>query len=125
LWSVYHRTYDSVFCLIPAALLVDFAIRKRFVAFSRFWLSGLVLLIISIPGLLVDRLKFDPTNPTDNPFIFLGLHVERLLVFGMFWSLLYLILKADDVEGESDIEPRRDEERPVTSLTPAHESQRL
>jgi hypothetical protein len=125
LWSVYHRTYDSVFCLIPAALLVDFAIRKRFVAFSRFWLGGLVLLIISIPGLLVDRLKFDPANPTDNPLIFLGLHVERLLVFGMFWSLLYLIWKANDIEGESDIEPRRDGERPVISLTPAPESPRL
>src|SRR5262245_45864623 len=50
LWSVYHRTYDSVACLLPAALLTDLLIKKRFVGFSRFWLAGLGLLIVSISG---------------------------------------------------------------------------
>lgn len=98
LWSVYHRAYDSVFCLLPAALLTDLVMRKRFVVFSRICLGGLALLIISFPGLLVERLKMDPANPTDNPFFFLGLHAERLLVFGMFWAILILIWKAGDVD---------------------------
>ena len=98
LWSVYHRTYDSVLCLLPAALTVDFLVHKRFIAFSRFWLAGLGLLIISIPGVLVDRLKMSPGDPSGNPFLMLGLHIERLLVFGMFWSLLFVIWKARDTD---------------------------
>jgi hypothetical protein len=96
LWSVYHRTYDSVFCLLPAAMLTDFLINKRFVAFSRFWLGALGLLVVSIPGLLVDRLKLDPTSFAGNPFFLLGLHIERILVFGMFWSVLFLMWKTRD-----------------------------
>jgi Glycosyltransferase family 87 len=94
LWSVYHRTYDSVLCLLPAALMVDFLIHKRFITFSRFWLAGLGLLIISIPGVLVDRLKMSAGDPSGNPVLMLGLHIERLLVFGMFWSLLFVMWKA-------------------------------
>jgi Glycosyltransferase family 87 len=94
LWSVYHRTYDSVLCLLPAALMVDFLIHKRFITFSRFWLAGLGLLIISIPGVLVDGLKMSAGDPSGNPVLMLGLHIERLLVFGMFWSLLFVMWKA-------------------------------
>lgn len=96
LWSVYHRTYDSVFCLIPAALLTGFLVHKRFVAFSRFWLGALALLIISVPGLLVDRLKLDPQSHSGNPLFLLGVHIERLLVFGLFWSLLFLMWTTND-----------------------------
>lgn len=116
LWSVYHRTYDSVFCLLPAALLVDFAIRRRFVAFSRFWLGALGLLIVSIPGLLVDRLKLDPASFPGNPFFLLGLHIERILVFGMFWSILFLIWKTRDTGNLalSDVNYETEKVAPIT-----------
>jgi hypothetical protein len=94
LWSVYHRTYDSVLCLLPAALMVDFLVHKRFIRFSRFWLAGLGLLIVSIPGVLVERLQMTAEDLSGNPLLMLGLHVERLLVFGMFWSLLFVMWKA-------------------------------
>ena len=107
LWSVYHRTYDSVFCLLPAALMVDFLVHKRFVTFSRFWLAGLGLLIVSIPGVLVDRLQMSAGGLSGNPLLMLGLHIERLLVFGMFWSLLFIMWKdrtSDLPENELDQE---------------------
>jgi hypothetical protein len=97
-WSVYHKTYDSVLCLLPAVLLIDLLVQRRFVFFSRFWLAGLGLLIISIPGLLIDRLKIDPSVISSNPLLLLGVHVERLLMFGMFCSLIYLMWKTADVE---------------------------
>jgi len=111
LWAVYHRTYDSVMCLIPAALLADFLTRKRFVAFSRFWLAGLGLLILSIPGVLVYRLKIGAADLSGNLLLMLGLHIERLLVFGMFWSLMFLMWRAANVSTEPD-----------PALTPALES---
>jgi len=116
LWSVYHRTYDSVFCLLPAALLVDFAIRRRFVAFSRFWLGALGLLVISIPGLLVDRLKLDPSSFARNPLFVFGLHIERLLVFGMFWSILFLMWKTTDTDTSlvNDVDHEANEVATVT-----------
>ncbi|HEY3138653.1 MAG TPA: glycosyltransferase family 87 protein [Blastocatellia bacterium] len=98
LWSVYHKTYDSVLCLLPAVLLIDLLVQRRFVFFSRFWLAGLGLLIISIPGLLIDRLKIDPSVISSDPLLLLGVHVERLLMFGMFCSLIYLMWKTADVE---------------------------
>jgi hypothetical protein len=94
LWSVYHRTYDSIFCLLPAALMVDLLIHKRCITFSRFWLAGLGLLIVSIPGVLVDRLQMSPGDLSASPLLMLGLHIERLLVFWMFWSLLFVMWKA-------------------------------
>jgi hypothetical protein len=97
LWAVYHRTYDSVFCLLPAALFTDLLMKRRFERFSGFWLGSLGLLVLSIPGLLVARLKMDSAN-LSSPLFFLGLHAERLLVFGMFWSLVVLMWKA----GHSD-----------------------
>jgi hypothetical protein len=111
LWSVYHRTYDSVMCLLPASLLTEWLVRKRHVAFSRFWLAALGLLILSIPGFLVDRLKMNPADMASNPLLMFGLHIERLLVFGMFWSLLFLMWKAGNASDEAEI-----------SLTPVPES---
>lgn len=95
LWSSYHRTYDAVICILPAALLIDFLVRKRFVAFSRLWLVGLGFFIISIPGLLTERLKLDPTIVSANPLGWLGLHIERLIIFGLFCSLMGLLWKPD------------------------------
>jgi hypothetical protein len=116
LWSVYHRTYDSVLCLIAAAMLTDFLIHKRFVAFSRFWLGALGLLVVSVPGLLVDRLKLDPSSFTRNPLFLLGLHIERLLVFGMFWSLLFLMWKTRDTGNSlvNDVDHEAERVDPVT-----------
>ena len=96
LWSVYHRTYDSVLCLIPAAMLAGFLVNKRFITFARFWLGAFCLLIVSVPGLLIDRLKLDPQSHSGNPLFVFGLHIERLLVFGLFWSLLVLMWQTTD-----------------------------
>lgn len=122
LWSIYHRTYDSVMCLLPAALLVDFLIRKRFVAFSRFWLAGLGLLIISIPGVVVDRLKMSPADLSNNPLLTLGLHIERLLVFGMFWSLMFLMWRASNISETPEHELVDNGYETVASLTAGPES---
>ncbi|HEV8487900.1 MAG TPA: glycosyltransferase family 87 protein [Blastocatellia bacterium] len=91
LWSAYHRVYDSVICILPAALLIDFVVRKKLVGFSRFWLGGLGLLTLSLPGLLTERLHLDAAELSGNPAGWLGLHIERLLVFGLFWSLLFVM----------------------------------
>ena len=118
LWSIYHRAYDSVLCLLPAALLVDFLVQKRFVAFSRFWLAALGLLIVSIPGVLVDRLKMSPADLANNPLLFLGLHIERLLVLGMFWSLMFLMWKAGKIRGQrSEVRGQKSEVRAVSGGT--------
>jgi hypothetical protein len=110
LWSVYHRTYDSVLCLVPAALMVDFLNHNKFVKFSRFWLAGLGLLIVSIPGILADRLQMTAQDLAGNPLLMLGLHIERLLVFGMFWSLLFLMWKARISDlSENELDREKDE----------------
>jgi Glycosyltransferase family 87 len=112
LWMAYHRTYDSVLCILPAALLIDFLLRRRFVRFSRFWLAGLGLLIISIPGFLTERVGLSEESLTHNPAGLLGLHVERLLVFGLFLSLLWLLWRSDPA-------PLTDDSiQPLAPLTP-------
>ena len=122
LWSCYHRTYDAVICLLPAALLVDMIVRKKFVGFGLFWLSGLGLLILSIPGVLIDRLKMSAISSSDNLVLMLGAHIERLLIFGMFWSLLYLLWQ-DSRRGEaSEMQPADSIPLPVPALTTVHES---
>ncbi|MGB7624415.1 MAG: glycosyltransferase family 87 protein [Terriglobia bacterium] len=91
LWTVYHRVHDSVLCVIPAALLVDFVVKGRFVPWSKCCLAALGLLAISIPGVLTARLKFSETQLSASVLGFLGLHIERMLVFGLFWTLLVLL----------------------------------
>ena len=76
---------------------MDLLVRKRFVAFSRFWLAGLALLIISIPGILVNRLKLSPAALSNNTLLALGIHIERIMVFGMFWSLIFLMWRGKEV----------------------------
>ena len=94
LWSAYHRTYDSALCLVPAALLVDWLTRGRSVRFSRFWLAGLALFIVSVPGLLTQRLRLGEDALKSNLAGLLGLHIERILVFGLFASLLWVMWKS-------------------------------
>jgi len=125
LWSVYHRTYDSVFCLVPAALFVDFLVRERFVRFSKFWLAALGLLIFSVPGVLVDRLQLDANAPGRNPLFLFGVHIERLLVFGMFWSLLFVIWKApaDEFRDDQLVRAKEDQDEIQTAIATSSECQ--
>jgi glycosyl transferase family 87 len=91
LWFVYHRTYDSVMCIIPAAFLIDLLVRRKLRVFATICLSALGLLAVSIPGLLRERLHLEVGALSANPLGFLGLHLERILIFGLFWSLLILL----------------------------------
>lgn len=90
LWSVYHRTYDLVLCLLPAALFIDLLTRKNWIGFSLGWLAALGLLIINIPGLLVYKLRLSGDSLA-TPLGLIGLHSERIMIFAMFWSLLFLL----------------------------------
>lgn len=115
LWAVYHRTYDSVLCLLPAALMIDCLVKQNFVAFSRFWLAGLALLVVSLPGLLTDRLGLSGTAISNNLLLMLEVHFERLLVFGMFWSLMFLMWKAGKIRSKkSEAGRMTDDGGPVT-----------
>jgi hypothetical protein len=98
LWFVYHNTYDSVLCILPAAVLMSFIARKKFLPFSVGWLSAMCLFALSVPGLLTERLHFTTESLSGSPAGLLGLHIERLLVFGMFWSFLFYLRKADKVK---------------------------
>lgn len=95
MWAAYHRTYDSVLCLVPAAVLIGFYRRKILARYSLFWLGALGLFVINLPGLLADRLNLS-ANDLSNPLGFLGLHIERLMVFVFFWSLLWVVWKSDE-----------------------------
>ncbi len=95
LWAAYHRTYDSVMCIVPAAVLIGFYRQKVFPRYSLFWLGALGLFIINLPGLLTDRLNLNAAD-LSNPLGFIGLHIERLMVFAFFWSLLWVAWKTDE-----------------------------
>jgi uncharacterized BrkB/YihY/UPF0761 family membrane protein len=82
-------------CLLPAALFIDFIVRKRLLHFSRICLAGLFLIALSIPGVLTSRLGIAEETLSNSIFGLIGLHIERVLVFGMFWSLLVLLWKVD------------------------------
>ena len=88
LWWSYHRVYDSVICVLPAALLIDFIVREVRLRFSWFWLGALGLLIISLPGLLTERFHLNATELSGNLLGWFGIHSERLMIFALFWSLL-------------------------------------
>jgi hypothetical protein len=106
LWAAYHRVYDSVMCILPAALLIDLMVRKRLVGFSRFWLAGLGLLAVSLPGLLTERLQLKPEELSSTPAGWLGLHIERLLVFGLFWSLVFVMWRRSEAIGRKPVAAR-------------------
>ena len=91
LWSVYHRTYDAVLCVIPAALLIDFVVRRRHLAFSAAALGGLSLLALSLPGLLTERLGLKAEVLSHNVLGFVGLHLERFIILGLFCGLLVVL----------------------------------
>jgi hypothetical protein len=106
LWFVYHNTYDSVLCILPAAFLMNLIIRKKNLAFSIFWLSAMSLFAFSIPGLLTERLQSSRETLSANPAGLLGLHIERLLVFAMFLSFLFALWKDEAVKRDSDGLPK-------------------
>jgi Glycosyltransferase family 87 len=91
LWYVYHRTYDSVLCTLPAAVFVDFLARRIFPKLAVISLAVLSLLVISVPGLLEDRLHLAVEDLLAHPAGVLALNLERLLVFGMFCCLLVFL----------------------------------
>ncbi len=91
LWYVYHRTYDSVLCILPAAIFVDFLVGKIFPRLAVISLAVLSLFIISVPGLLIERLHLKAEDLLAHPAGVLGLNLERLLVFGMFWYVLVFL----------------------------------
>lgn len=95
LWSVYHKTYDSVLCVIAAAILIDLVVRRNYVWFGVFGLTSLALFALSIPGLLLDRLGLDASRLAGNTFGFVGIHLERTIVLCLFVSFLILLGRAD------------------------------
>ncbi|MFY9611800.1 MAG: glycosyltransferase family 87 protein [Blastocatellia bacterium] len=101
LWSLYHRVYDSVLCILPAAVLIGNIVQRRYTLFSLIGLTSLALLVVSIPGLLTVRLALGAETLSKSPIGFLGLHLERLLMFGMFCSFLLLLWNTPRREEES------------------------
>ena len=91
LWIVYHRPYDSVICILPAALLIGFITKREYINFGKVCLAALGLFIVSFPGLLTERLHLRVEDLSSSPIGFLGLHSERIIVFGLFCSLLVLL----------------------------------
>lgn len=100
LWAVYHRTYDSVLYIIPIALLVDFLMRGKYKTFSVVWLAATGLLVLSIPGLLTSRLGIPQETITQSTILLAAVHIERILTFGMFGSLLVLLWKAGSIRSQ-------------------------
>lgn len=102
LWMVYHRTYDSVLYIMPIALLIDFLVHREWRAFSGFWLAATGLLVLSLPGLLTSRLGLSEGMITQSTPGLVAVHVERILTFGMFASLLFLLWKADPIKSQNE-----------------------
>lgn len=105
LWFIYHRIYDAVICVIPAAAFADLIIRNRHRRIGVACMAGLALFAISIPGLLTERLHLSAESLAANPAGFVGLHFERLLVFGMFCGLLVLLSKLRMANSVAQTEP--------------------
>ncbi len=107
LWSSYHRSYDSVLCLIAVAAMIELHRRGVMIGLSRFWLAALGLLIVNIPGALTDRLNLSESE-LSGPLGFAGLHIERLLMFGFFWSLVWALWRGESGAGKAEeIDGRR------------------
>lgn len=93
LWFVYHRIYDAVILVIPAAGFADLMVRGTTRRVGIACVAILALFAVSIPGLLTERLHLSSANLSANPAGFVGVHFERFLVFGMFCWLLVLLSK--------------------------------
>jgi hypothetical protein len=93
LWVVFHRPYDSVLLIIPAAVLIDLRGQPDAKRAAEWGLGLLGLFALSIPGILADRLGLDPTAVASNPLGLAGLHLERLVVLGLFSLMILLMIR--------------------------------
>jgi len=117
LWFVYHRIYDAVICIVPAAVFADLIIRDKHRKIGVACMAGLALFATSIPGLMTERLHLSADSLAANPAGFAGLHFERLLVFGMFCFLLVLLSKfGPGVLKDSPADSSIDNDRPHISV---------
>jgi Glycosyltransferase family 87 len=96
LWPMYHRVYDAVLLIVPAAMLIDLLVRGQHRRFSVGWLIGLGLFAFSIPGVIEGRFGALRSGPLLSLLGAAGAHLERGIVFGLFWSLLFLLWKNDE-----------------------------
>jgi hypothetical protein len=90
LWSVYHRSYDAVVCIVPLAVFVRNLRRSESVGVSLALLALLVPFMVGVPGLLTDRLKLAPQQLA-SPVAQAGLHLERVTVLLLFCACLWLL----------------------------------
>jgi len=93
LWTVYHRIYDVVLCIVPAAIMIRFYLRGTHRRFAIFWLCALAVLVADPPGVLADRFGFSVEALNSSLAGWLGLNIERIVVFTMFWSMIVLLWK--------------------------------
>jgi hypothetical protein len=105
LWFVYHRIYDAVILVIPAAMFAELIVRGTRRRVGVACVAILALFAVSIPGLLTERLLLSVASLSANLIGFVGLHFERLLVFGMFCWLLVLLSKFRNANCVARAEP--------------------
>ena len=80
LWSVYHRAYDAVLCLMPAALFMDYIVTAKHPKMGKICLAGLALFIIAIPRIFSIGAGLDQET-LSVPFLgSTGLRIERFFV---------------------------------------------
>jgi hypothetical protein len=107
LWAVYHRSYDSMLYLIPVALLIDFLLHGHHQTFSVFWLAAAAgLLVLSVPGLLTSRLGIGEETITQSMFLLVAVHIDRVLSFGMYGSLLFLLWRSGSSRSQNPIDAK-------------------
>ena len=115
LWIVFHRPYDSVLLIIPAAVLIDLLRQPSTKRLAQYGLVLLGLFALSIPGLLADRLKLDQETLSRNPLGFIGLHLERLIVLGLFSALLVLMIRLPSPSKTVDQQPHTSDDTPLSN----------
>ena len=98
LWFAYHRTYDCVILIFPAAYFVNNLLKNRNVFFSRFGLAALALFILSIPGFLTERAGIPYDQLASSPAGWLGLNIERLVILLLFWAQLFVMWKKSSAD---------------------------
>ena len=90
LWAVYHRSYDAVVCLIPAAALIVWLRSGEFVWAGIAGFVSLGSFVIGIHGLTAGHLGLAAHY---SRLVQIGLHIERLIVFGLFWLFIWILLR--------------------------------
>jgi len=89
LWVIYHRVYDGVLALLPAALLAEMARRGRQPALAWGGLTSLGLFLLDLPGLLPQHFGLTPqSSGVLGKVAGVGISLQPLMVFGLFWLLL-------------------------------------